>query len=359
MKIGIDVSQVAYPGTGSAIYTKNLVSNLLKIDNNNSYKLFAGSWRRGAAIRNIFPQTRLWPLPPTALDLLWNRLGILNVENLIGPVDVFHSSDWTQAPTKAAKVTTIHDLVVYKYPETLHPQIVSVHKRRLARVKKECDVIIAVSQNTKKDIVEILGISENKIKVVYEAVGESFTKYKKTPHSGRPYILTVGTREPRKNLDRLVEAFSKIKNKDVELVIVGKYGWGTEISNKQSTINNKIKLLGYVPQEKLLELYANAEAFVYPSLYEGFGIPVLEAMTVGCAVITSSISSMSEVGGKAAIYVTPTDINDMAQKIDWVLELSSSQRSDLISKGYQQAKKFSWEKAARETLKIYEEVVCG
>lgn len=348
MKIGIDISQITYPRTGVAVYTTNLVQNLLK--SGGDYVLFGTSLRQQKAFR-IFPQTKVFPFPPTMLEFVWNRLHTLPIENLIGPVDIFHSSDWTQPPTRAVKVTTIHDLVVYKYPETSHPYIIAVQKRRLNWVKKECDKIIAVSESTKKDIVETLHIPANKVKVIYEATDMKKGFIKKQM---KPYILVVGTQEPRKNINRLIEAFQKIKTKDIDLVIVGKYGWGPSTSLRVKS--EKIKLLGYVPNEKLADLYTNASAFVFPSLYEGFGIPVLEAFNCDCPVITSNISSMPEVGGKAAIYVDPENVNDIAEKIDFVLSLSSDKRVEVVKAGRQQAEKFSWEKTAAETRKVYEEL---
>ena len=364
MKIGIDISQIVYCGTGVATYTRNLVEKILEMDKKNDYVLFGSSFRRQSAF-NIFPQTKVYPFPPTLLEILWNQLHTLSVENLIGKVDVFHSSDWTQPPTKAKKVTTVHDLLVYKYPEVSHNEtkfrwdtlspsanIVASQKRRMELVKKECDLVIAVSESTKKDLMEILKIPEEKIRVIYEAtniIPTNQTKYK----FEKPYVLAVGTRDQRKNLDRLVQSFNLLKNKDVELVIAGKYGWGNAISNEQSTMSN-IKLLGYVPNEDLPGLYANAQVFVYPSLYEGFGIPILEAFNCGCPVVTSNISSLPEVGGKAAIYVDPLSTSDIAEKLDYVLALCSSKRKKLIEQGISQACKFSWEKAAQETLKVYQ-----
>lgn len=339
MKIGIDISQTVFEGTGTAVYTKNLVENLLKVDPKNQYCFFGASLRRR--------QKNFWPIPPTALEILWNQWHIMPVENFVGPIDVFHSSDWTQPPSKAKKVTTIHDLIVYKFPESSHPRIIAAQKRRLVWVKKEVDKIIAVSESTKKDIVEILKIPEEKIKVVYEAANMKAPQDKY--QNGKPYILAVGTREPRKNFNRLIEAFKKIKNKDTDLLIAGKAGWGLEETSG-------VKILGYIPPEKLAQYYAGAQAFVYPSLYEGFGLPILEAFNCCCPVITSNISSMPEVGGKAAIYVDPLDVNDITEKINWVLSLSTAKRNEIITLGKSQTEKFSWEKCAQETIKIYEEI---
>ena len=165
MRIGIDVSQMAYKGTGVANYTKNLVKNLLRIDQENEYVFFFASLRRKPP---RLPNLRAFRIPPTLLEFLWNRLHLFPIEWFIGKVDVFLSSDWTQPPTlKAKKVTTVHDLSPWKYPRTFPSKIVAVHKRRMKWVKKECEAIICDSKATKRDMIKILGIPRSKLKVVY------------------------------------------------------------------------------------------------------------------------------------------------------------------------------------------------
>ena len=174
MRIGIDISQIIYEGTGVGKYTRQLIENLLKVDKKNQYVLFFSSLRRrlDSLFINEFTSSRVkirqFKIPPTLLDLLWNRLHILPIDWLIGEVDVFFSSDWTQPPTiKAKKVTTIHDLSVLKFPKEHHSRITAVQKRRLKWVKKECDLIICDSLTTKKDAMGILGIGEDRLRVIY------------------------------------------------------------------------------------------------------------------------------------------------------------------------------------------------
>jgi len=174
MRIGIDISQVVYEGTGVANYTKKLVSTLLKIDKKNDYVLFFASLRRSLErsfikkLKSSRVKIKQFKIPPTLLDFLWNRLHIFPIEWFIGRVDVFFSSDWIQPPAQKAKlVTTIHDLTPWLYPQTLHPKIVATHKRRMKWVKKECKLIICDSEAIKKDVVRILGIPEKKLRVVY------------------------------------------------------------------------------------------------------------------------------------------------------------------------------------------------
>ena len=174
------------------------------------------------------------------------------------------------------------------------------------------------------------------------------------------YILFVGTLQPRKNIERLVEAFSRLKSKvkNLNLVIIGKKGWMYEdILNapEKYNVSDRVKFLDSVSDEELPVFYQNAICFVLPSLYEGFGLPVLEAMKYGCPVITSNVSSLPEAGGDAALYFNPENVNDIAEKIKKVIE-DKTLREEMIQKGYQQIKKFSWEKTARETLQVLEQL---
>jgi glycosyltransferase involved in cell wall biosynthesis len=367
MKIGIDISQIVY-GTGVSVYTKNLVENLLQIDKENEYKLFFSSLRQTLPsdfkINSKKAKVKLFPIPPTLLEPLWNKWHWLAIERLLGQVDVFHSSDWTQPPSKAAKVTTIHDFGFLKYPETAHPKIKAVHQRRLAWVKKEADLVIAVSQSTKKDVMEILALPEEKIRVVYEAAPEDLKavknkkkreEVKKKFRISGDYLLSVATLEPRKNLKRIIEAFKMLKTKGLKLVIVGKQGWDDSLPKLNFKRQNAdIIFTGYISKEDKAALYSGATCLVYPSLYEGFGLPVLEAMKCGCPVLTSNISSLPEVAGQAAILVDPLDVGEMAKGLSEVIN-NKEKRKDLIKKGFVQVEKFSWEKAAQETLKVYKE----
>ncbi|MDO8658566.1 MAG: glycosyltransferase [Candidatus Levybacteria bacterium] len=187
MKIGIDISQLAHRNTGVGNYLFNLVDHLLKLDSGNEYVLFYSSLRRRIQSSKFKVQNdnsrpkddqplveklkiRRFFLPPTLLDLLWNKLHVLPIEWLIGDVDVFISSDWTQPPSKAKKATILYDLIVYKYPQETDRKIIETQKRKLKWVKKECDLIFCISEATKKDAMEILGIPESKLRVIYPGI---------------------------------------------------------------------------------------------------------------------------------------------------------------------------------------------
>jgi len=340
-----------------------LVKSLLKIDQENQYVFFGSSLRRRKELNSFIEKIKskntssaIYPFPPSFLEFLLNRVRICDIQNFIGKVDVFHSSDWIQPKTSAKKVTTVHDLAFFKFPELFHPKIVAVQKRRLELVRTECDRIIAVSQNTKKDLVEILKIPEDKIKVIYEAASDDFKladkkeveKIKNKFGIRKEYILTVATFGARKNLPKLIEAYGLIKKEfDLNLVIAGSL----------ETINRKdIIATGFLEDKGLISLYTGAKVFVYNSVYEGFGLPVLEAMACGVPVVCSATSSLPEVGGEAAVYVDPNSTKDIASGIKKTLQYSKPEYETIRKKSQEQAKKFFWEKTATDTLKVYQEL---
>lgn len=377
MIIGIDISSIPY-GTGVSNYTLNLVKNLLKIDKLNTYKLFFSSFRqplpKEISQLKIHPNVKIYHyrLPPSLLEFLWNRLHIISVENFVGNCDVFHTWDWTQPPTKSAKtVTTIHDFVPMIYPETQHPKTVSVFKRKLFLASRECQHFICVSHNTQTDLTKIFPqIPLDRMSVIYEAAEKKFDLFRNLPlkkkqskisviskqYGLNKFILAQGTREPRKNLDRLITAFNLFKRHNptskVELAITGKYGWGKDI---KLTADNSVKILGYIPEKDMVALHASALCLVYPSLYEGFGLPIVKSMKVGTPVITSNISSMVEIAGKAALLVDPTNIFEISKAIERMVK-SPTLRKSLSIKGLKQSQQYSWIKTAKETLKIYESI---
>lgn len=355
MKIGIDISQIIY-GTGVSVYTKNLVKNLLEIDNENEYVLFGGSGRRKQDLEKFVSslkgnyQQKIVFFPPSLADFIWNRLHVLSIEKFIGKVDIFHSSDWTQPPSKAIKVTTVHDLTPLRYPNLADPKIVSVHRAVLKWIIKEVDRIIVPSQATLEDLV-LLNVKRNKIRVIAEASDPFFkkvssdlvVKVKNKYQIKKDFLLSVGVGE-RKNTNRIIEAFKALGLEDTVLVFVGRRG------SHESEDN--IKFLDYVSDFDLRSLYSGAQALVYPSIYEGFGLSILQAYSCRCPVVTSNISSMPEVAGTAAVLVDPFDITSIS---DGILKAIKN-HSSLIEKGLARSREFNWEKTAKETLRVYKEL---
>ncbi|MCX6726935.1 MAG: glycosyltransferase family 1 protein [Candidatus Shapirobacteria bacterium] len=377
MVIGIDISSIPY-GTGVSNYTVNLVRHLLKIDKTNTYKLFFTSFRQPlpdeVKLWQKLPQVQLYRyyFPPTFFEILWNRLHIFPLEFFIGKCDVFHTWDWTQPPAINAKtVTTVHDFVPFLFPETQHQRIISVFKRKFFWAAQVNDHFICVSQNTRQDLLHLFPqLNPQKVTIIPEAAEDKYinfyhlnpsekkskiTKVKQL-YDLKNYVLAIGTREPRKNLPRLIEAFieyKKIHPQSVtELVIAGKYGWGDDVNHLK---NPFIKILGYVPDREIAPLLAGAICLCYPSLYEGFGLPPLNALTLGVPLIISNTSSLREIAGNAAILIDPTKIIDIALALDKIIT-SPSFRLTLSRRGLKQSAKFSWDNTAKLTLSVYEKL---
>lgn len=336
MKVGFDISQLAHHG-GVVTYTKNLAEQLVK-NLDLEMVFFYSSMRK--PYRGLLKNVKCFPLPPTALEIIFNKFRKIPIEKFIGSVDIFHSSDWVQPKTKAKKITTYHDVVPLKYSQWSHPKIVSVHKKRLELVEKEIDMVIAVSESTKKDLLEISKIPEKKITVIYEGVDEKFRPqnekdiehFKMKYKLPEEFILAIGGVGERRNLRRVKEV-----TKNYNLVITR-------------------ETIPWIKDEDLPMLYASAKVLFYPSFYEGFGLPILEAMACGTPVITSNISSMPEAGGNAVLYVNPEDEKEMKKIIEELMG-NNGLRDKMSKEGFIQAKKFTWEKCAEETAKVYEKVM--
>lgn len=379
MKIAVDVSQLVYQGTGIATYTSRLIDNLLKIDSRNDFVLFGSSLRQRQILSDLISGwqqhhhviAKLYPFPPLFLETLWNRLHVLPIDRLIGKVDVFHSSDWLQPPTSAAKVTTVHDLIVYRFPESFSSRgghdIVANQKNRLRWVKKECALIMADSKATRQDLIDYLGIEPRRIKVIYLAAADIFkpqnqaaiNKVKAKYRLDGDYLFCLGALEPRKNFKGAVEAFRLLGKTaaSCQLVIAGKFAWGDNQLSNFKYQKSKIKTLGLVPQEDLPALYSGASCFVYPSFYEGFGLPVLEAMSCACPVVTTNRGSLPEITADSAQMVDPDSPEDIAAGIKRILKLSPSQRRQVVINCVKQAGRFNWSETARQVLSVYREVV--
>lgn len=336
IKVGFDISQIAHGG-GVATYTQNLAEALQKLTDLEMV-YFYSSLRK--PYRGGLKNVKKYRLPPTLFEMLFNKWRNVSIEKFLGPLDIFHSSDWTQPPSKAKKVTTYHDVVPIKYPQWSHPKIVAVHKRRLWLVEKEVDMVICVSKSTMEDLLTVSRIPKERIVVIYEAASEEFKpkpekeieKFRKKYNLPVEFILATAGIGERRNLKRAREA-----SKDYNLIVAGE----------------DILLLSY---EELSLLYNAAKVLLYPSLYEGFGLPILEAMSCGTPVITSNLSSMPEVGGEAAVYVDPLDTDDIRNNLKNVMK-DRKLRDELIKKGFEQARKFSWKKTANETAQVYRRLV--
>lgn len=335
MTIGFDISQLAFHG-GVVTYVLNLSRQLESLPDL-KMKYFYSSLRQPyhGGLKNV----HRFPIPISLVETMFNDWRLFPIDNLLGPMDVFHSSDWVQPKTKAKKITTYHDVIPLKYPQWSVPQVVKVHKRRMEIVVREIDLIIAVSETTKNDLINLYPNLKDRIRVIYEGVDE---KFKPLPHDQveafrtklklpDKFLLAIGGVGERRNLDRLKQASG-----GYPLVISG-------------------QTIPWVSEEELPLLYNCAFALVYPSLYEGFGFPVIEAFACGTPVLTSNVSSLPEIGQSAALYTDPLNIEEMTHQIKEIME-DKDLRQNLREKGLKRAKDFSWNKCADETARLYNEL---
>jgi glycosyltransferase involved in cell wall biosynthesis len=299
----------------------------------------------------------------------------LGFNRMVPDVACFHATEHLLIPLRGVPtVLTVHDLVYRRFPEH-HKRLNYLYlNATMPLFVRRADAIIAISEHTKKDLVELYGTPPEKITVVYEAAAPHFTPPPENEKLNEAlahvraryalpeqYLITLGTVEPRKNLPRLLEALVGLRqdHPDLALVVAGVRGWLYDeffetIDNLNLT--QHVRVLGYVPDDELSPLFWGARAAVVPSLYEGFGLPVLEAMASGCPVVSSDAASLPEVGGDAARYFDPTDVEAMQSAIDAVLR-DEGLRSQMREAGLAQAGRFSWERAARETWAVYERVM--
>jgi len=363
-RIALDVSQMVYGGHGVGRYTEELARALLSCSDF-KFTFYAGVLRQLPFFllrRRIKPWSRanwrLLPLPPRVAELVWNHTP-LPFEFVSGSQDLIHTSDWTAPLTRCPSVTTIHDLVFHHYPQTVHPNIRRVQTTRLSRAIRAGTHFIADSKNTKTDLMKIYSLPSSRITVIYPGISSQFTQVTKNQITQVKniyklpdrYLLTLATREPRKNLSRLIQAWSTLKSTFPTippLVIAGRYGWGQETPPPTGVL-----VTGYINDSDLPALYSGAKLLVYPSLYEGFGFPVLEAMACGTPVVTSNTSSLPEVAGDAAILINPQDPIAIAAGIKQALAHTQTLRE----KGLRQAKRFSWDRTARATLAVYQKIL--
>lgn len=285
-----------------------------------------------------------------------------------GAVDVFHASNQLRNPPRKTKVTsTVHDMTCWLTPELHRPSNARGGRRFDQQVLKRADGLLAVSENTRRDAIRILGLAPERIETVYPGIADAFfqataetVEAARQRHGlARPYVLFVGTVEPRKNIATLLEAYGRLGRAfqdEFELVVAGPAGWtdrGTLERLRSGTAG--VRYLGYVPESDLPGITAGASALAYPSLYEGFGFPVAQAMAAGVPVITSNLSSLPEIAGGAALLVDPRSTAEIRSALERLLG-SPSLREELGRKGRERAQLYRWEVCARRSIEFFERV---
>lgn len=363
MNIGLDVSPIAdriWTGVGN--YIVNLINNISKIDKENNYYLCYrfSHIKNKAKILKIDQDNFRTKIIQEPLNFIFQL-----------KLDIFHGlADRLPWSYRSGNIVTIHDVGA----AILEDNYASKHFKDMMRKRydkmlneKQADLIITVSEFTKKEIIKHFSYPEENIRVIYHGIRKIFrpqnessiNKVKDKYGINNDYFFYVGAINLRKNIIRVIEAFKIFseKNKAINLVLTGNLSYGhEEIIEKiiKLKLEERIKLVGYLKNEELASLYSGAKALVFPSLYEGFGLPVIEAMACGTPVLTSNISSMPEIAGDAACLVNPLDVTDIAENLLNLAE-DDNLRKILREKGQERAKIFSWEKAAKETLKVYNE----
>lgn len=361
MKIGIDVTCLSMPKTGIGQYQYNLVNSLLKIDKKNEYHPYAFNLRDNSKYHSLNFKVHAHKIPQRLITAWWMGIRWPHLEHITDNCDIYQISEICQQPTKRKTVAFIHDLTTILYPDYHLLKNKILYHFRFKNIKKHADVVLTNSKHTKNDIIQHLGISNDRIVVTPFGVDEMF-KPTKGSMIEAPYICYLGTIEPRKNLENLFKAFKRLKDQEAiphKLVLIGKDGWFYEDIYKvmrELNLENDVVRLGFVPDEELPGLLSGAELFVYPSFYEGFGLPVLEAMACGTPVVTSRVSSLPEVGGEAVKYCNPDSYKDIAEKMFEFLK-SWTEREKYSKLGLERAKKFTWENCARKHLNVYQSMI--
>jgi glycosyltransferase involved in cell wall biosynthesis len=383
MKIGIDARSILNPEKNPAIglghYVYQLIRHLLEIDPDNQYVLFFDYRLREKDVKKFSqPNVKIkyFPFSDYKKYLPGAYSEILGLATLSGEkIDVLHiMSPDTRVPLghRGKVVCTFQDLAVYKYPGLFPALKKSKAKYNRQAMAKRADKIIAVSKNTKNDLKKLFRINDKKIDVVYNGIDKRFfenfeidnedlrRKLRKKFGITEKYVLFIGTLEPIKNITRLMEAFKLFKKENgrekYQLVLGGKRGWLARHYQqiaKDLGIGNDVKFLGYVAGDDLRKVFEGAEFFIMPSLYEGFGMTVLESMACRKPCLISNIETLKEIAGNGAEYVDPLDIKKMAKKMNEMI-VDENKRALLIKNGMLRAREFSWDKCAKETLEVYQ-----
>ncbi|YAI81845.1 MAG: glycosyltransferase family 4 protein [cyanobacterium endosymbiont of Rhopalodia sterrenbergii] len=380
-KVCLDGTPLRGKLSGIGVYTLNIIASLAKLQEAEHFELeiYFHPSVKNWLLRNFsvphfltyYPQVSILPIPVTIADVLakYPNPVLSHFEGYLKKPNVLHGTDHYVYPYRnSRKIMTIHDLTFLKYPQ-YSTTLVQGYLDRIKRCLTWTDLIITFSESTKQDIIEYLNINPDIIRTIYEASRYSSNEIKPDQvellknsinyNFSIPYLLFVSTLEPRKNVITLIKAFDYLKEQHKiphNLILIGQKGWKYQSifeAIKNSKYQQSIYYLNYLSNESLAFFYSQTEAFIYPSFYEGFGLPVLEAMTLGSPVITSNTSSLPEIAGDAALLINPNDFLELAEAILKVIS-DSQLRKELTKKGKERAKLFSWEKTAQETLKAYQ-----
>jgi glycosyltransferase involved in cell wall biosynthesis len=354
MRIAFDVSPLSHERTGVNNYIRGSLTGLAEAARPLGHEIvaFAPTSPAGKrvipeALAGIDVETKLVALPGAHYwRTAWSMLGYPPAERFIGKFDVLHFSDWMYPPqTRGVRATTIHDVVPLHHPQWTTKRTRSMHSRKYRNAALTCDVVFANSAFTAADFAKSLDFPLERVLVAHPGIGADFSADGPAADLGAPYLLTVATLEPRKNLGTLVDAFALLADTDLSLVVVGGQGWGEQPQLDRPGIMR----LGYVSDQELARLYRGAQAVVYPSRFEGFGMPITEAMASGAPVVVSAHESMDEASGDAAVRADPESPEAIAAAIREAL----ARRDELRVKGIERARQFTWRRTGEVFLEGY------
>lgn len=360
LTIGLDFRPALSRATGVGRYFQGLVAGLTRVDPDNDYVLFSSSWKERAPEVPRPANFRLVDrrVPVRVLNALWHRLEAPSVDWLSGTkVDIAHSPTPLILPSRRARsVITICDLFFLEHPEATTREIRRDYVNLVRSHAQRADAIVAISETTAKDVVDKLDVPPERVHVIHAGLDERFLSPAGS-NGHENYLLTVATLEPRKNVPTLLEAVAVLRKRgwDGRLRIAG--GNGLDSTRVDETIarlelGGVVEKLGYVGSETLSSLYRGASAVVLPSLWEGFGLPLLEAMASGVPLVASDIAVHREVADGAAVFAEPNDSGALADAIDRVVS-DDNLRSELVSRGRERASQFSWESSAQKAVALY------
>ena len=351
MKVAFDVAPLSHPRTGVGNYVRGSLAGL--VEAGAEVVPFAPTSAPGRrAIREaladipVEPRLRFFPFAHFWRQG-WSRAGWPPVERFLGPVDVLHFSDWMYPPQRGGiRSTMVHDLVPERFPEWVQTRTRRMHGAKYRNAARTCDVIFVNAEFTKGEVVELMGVAPEKVVVAYPGVDVRYRPGGEAAELGRPYVLTVATLEPRKNLETLLGAQLPEGH---ALAVVGAAGWGEQPRLDRSDVIR----LGYVDDDRLAAMYRGSAVFAYPSRFEGFGIPVVEAMASGVPVVASSHASLDEASGDAALRADPDD----AEAWTAALEEALRRRDELVARGLGHAQRFTWPGTGRAMFDAFSAIL--